>query len=134
MSRYDDIIHLPHHQSAKRAHMPLRDRAAQFAPFAALVGYEAQVAEAARLTDQPVALTESKMEELNGVVQAIARRLSAHPLVSVLCFVEDSRKEGGAYVRYEGRVKNLDGYGRALVFEDGTLLPIDHVVELEIRD
>ena len=37
---YDDIIELPHHQSATHPQMSLHDRAAQFAPFAALTGYE----------------------------------------------------------------------------------------------
>ena len=47
--RYDDIIQLPHHQSTKRAHMSLHDRAAQFAPFAALTGHEAAIEEMVRL-------------------------------------------------------------------------------------
>ena len=50
--KYDDIIHLPHHVSETRAHMPMLDRAAQFSPFAALTGYDAAVVETARLTDQ----------------------------------------------------------------------------------
>ncbi len=50
-SRYNNIIHLPHKQSSTRPHMPIADRAAQFAPFAALVGYDNAVKETARLTD-----------------------------------------------------------------------------------
>ena len=49
-SPYDDIIHLPHHVSQNHPQMPMLDRAAQFAPFAALTGYEAAVGETARLT------------------------------------------------------------------------------------
>lgn len=48
MSRYDDIIHLPHHVSRTRKPMPLINRAAQFAPFAALTGHDEAIAEAAR--------------------------------------------------------------------------------------
>ena len=44
---YDDIIHLPHHVSKVHPQMSLRDRAAQFSPFAALVGYEDTVEETA---------------------------------------------------------------------------------------
>ena len=47
---YEDIIRLPHHQSDDRQPMPLRDRAAQFAPFAALTGFDGAIAETARLT------------------------------------------------------------------------------------
>ena len=49
--KYDDIIHLPHHQSAERPHMSLHDRAAQFAPFAALSGYEEAIEETVALTE-----------------------------------------------------------------------------------
>ena len=46
-TKYRDIIDLPHHVSAKHPHMPVRDRAAQFAPFAALTGHEAAMKETA---------------------------------------------------------------------------------------
>ena len=63
--RYDDIIHLPHHQSAERAHMSLHDRAAQFAPFAALSGHEEAIEETARLTDEKITLDETAIEKIN---------------------------------------------------------------------
>jgi len=50
MPAYDDIIRLPHHVSQNHPQMPMLDRAAQFAPFAAQTGYEAAVGETARLT------------------------------------------------------------------------------------
>lgn len=49
---YDDIIHLPHHQSMTRPHMSMHDRAAQFGAFAALTGHGdavSETAEAARV-------------------------------------------------------------------------------------
>ena len=52
MEKYKDIINLPHKQSSKRPHMSLLDRAAQFAPFAALVGYDDAIKETGRLTDE----------------------------------------------------------------------------------
>lgn len=48
MNNYEDIINLPHHVSEKRRHMSVHDRAAQFAPFAALTGFEEEIEEAAR--------------------------------------------------------------------------------------
>ncbi len=42
---YDDIIHLPHYEPKHHARMPMWNRAAQFAPFAALSGYEAALEE-----------------------------------------------------------------------------------------
>ena len=55
--RYDDIIDLPHHTSKKHPRMPLLDRAAQFAPFAALTGHEAAIKETARLTEDEIGWT-----------------------------------------------------------------------------
>ena len=49
---YDDIINLPHHVSPTRPRMAMADRAAQFAPFAALTGYDGALREASRLTEQ----------------------------------------------------------------------------------
>lgn len=134
MSRYDDIINLPHHQSAKRPHMSLHDRAAQFAPFAALVGYDAQVAETARLTDQRITLTESKKAELNAVLLAIADRLPDRPRIRAVHFVADERKDGGAYAETVGIVKKLDAYERTILFEGGTTLHMEDVAELEFVD
>ena len=37
---YDDIINHPHHVSKRHPQMSMWNRAAQFAPFAALTGYE----------------------------------------------------------------------------------------------
>jgi len=61
-NRYEDIIHLPHHQSDCRPKMSVRDRAAQFAPFAALVGYEQMVqeTEGVLLADRRRMLSEDK--------------------------------------------------------------------------
>ena len=61
--RYDDIIELPHHQSVERAPMPLQDRAAQFAPFAALSGYEEAIEETARIAEERV--TQAPEEEVD---------------------------------------------------------------------
>ena len=55
-SKYDDIINLPHHQSDKHPHMTMKQRAAQFAPFAALAGYAESIGEAHRQTDEFAAL------------------------------------------------------------------------------
>lgn len=65
MSRYEDIINLPHHVSKNRRPMPMENRAAQFAPFAALVGYDDAISEATRLTDARTMLSSDEMEELS---------------------------------------------------------------------
>ena len=48
MQGYEDIINLPHHVSKKHPQMTMYQRAAQFAPFAALVGHDRAIEETAR--------------------------------------------------------------------------------------
>lgn len=95
---YADIIHLPHHQSENRPHMPLYDRAAQFAPFAALSGHENMITEEARLTDSEIELSDSEIDIINGVIAEIFFLVEngAHPTVSVTYFKPDLYKKGGA--------------------------------------
>ena len=91
---YDDIIHLPHHVSQNHPQMPMLDRAAQFAPFAALTGYEAAVGETARLTAERRELDPQEAEELNRRLAALIARLPERPEVTVEYFVPDDRKAG----------------------------------------
>ena len=62
---YSDIINLPRPVSKTRMPMSLRDRAAQFAPFAALTGYDEAIGETARLTDSKHVLSDEEARELN---------------------------------------------------------------------
>ena len=117
---YADIINLPHHQSDTHPHMSLYDRAAQFAPFAALSGYDAMVAEEARYTDQQIELSDSKMELLNRKLSLLSTVLSAgeHPELTFVYFLPDRRKEGGSYTTATGVVKKVDSIRRRIVFYD----------------
>lgn len=131
MGQYDDMIYLPHHQSQTRAHMSLHDRAAQFAPFAALTGYGAAIHETARLTESRIELTESEKADLDLRLQMLTDHLSDHPEITVTYFLPDERKDGGAYVDHTGIVKRLDIYERLIVMKDGTLIPIEDVCHIE---
>lgn len=118
MKRYEDMLHMPYPVSSKRPGMSQQDRAAQFAPFAALVGFDGQIAETGRLTDAPVYLTESAQEEVDRVLQQIRRRLAEHPRVEVEFFRPDPYKPGGAWIRWQGRVGKIDLY-RGVLLLDG---------------
>ena len=128
---YDDIIRLPHHVSQNHPQMPLRDRAAQFAPFAALTGYESAVEETARLTSERRELDPQEAEELNRRLSELAARLPERPEVTVEYFVPDDRKAGGAYVTVTGRVRHVSVPEKTLVMEDGTVIALDDVVSID---
>ena len=127
---YDDIIHLPHHVSQNHPQMPLRDRAAQFAPFAALTGYEAAVGETARLTASKRELDAQEAEELNRQLAVVIEHLSERPEVTVEYFVPDERKSGGAYVTVTGRVRHVSLPERILVMEDGTVIGFEDIAAI----
>ncbi len=119
-NKYDDIIHLPHHQSRTRPHMSLHDRAAQFAPFAALPGYGDLVRETARLTDTMAELSEDEKEKLDRSLAMVGNSLrnGIRPRVTLTCFVADERKEGGRYEEYTGDVKKIDTAFRTLFLQE----------------
>ena len=109
---YADIINLPHFQSQKRPHMSLYDRAAQFAPFAALTGFDDMVTEEARLTDKPIELSEIELETLNRKMDLVELLLQdgGHPTLSFTYFEPDVIKEGGRYLTRIGIVKKIDTF------------------------
>ena len=128
---YDDIIHLPHHISQNHPQMPLRDRAAQFAPFAALTGYEAAVGETARQTTERRELDAQEAAELNRRLTDLVARLKDRPEVTIEYFVPDERKAGGAYVTVTGRVRHISTADRTVTMESGGVIPIDEIIALK---
>ena len=116
---YADIIDLPHHQSEVHKHMSLYDRAAQFAPFAALTGYDDMVEEEARLVDNKIELDGSELEILDQKLAIIAKEIDKgrSPEVSITYFVPDLLKEGGSYQTITEVIKRVDNVSRKLVLE-----------------
>lgn len=129
--RYDDIIDLPHPVSARHPHMPVSDRAAQFAPFAALTGYDAAIRETARLTGQKVEQTEEAKALLDRKQQLLLESARTHPEVTVTYFKADPHKSGGAYVSVTGHFRSIDPIKRQLVLTDKTYIPLDDIFKLE---
>ena len=128
MSKYDDIINLPHHRSKTHPHMALIDRASQFAPFAALTGYGDAIDETARLTDGRPDLDEQQLAELNErLLQIMAK---PNTVVRITYFVPDEKKEGGRYEQTEGIIKKIDEIVKAIVTDRGERIPIENIVEL----
>lgn len=130
MSRYDDIIQLPHHVSERRAPMSLQDRAAQFSPFAALTGYDAVIAETGRLTERFVELDEGSIQQINEQLREILSRIDRQPTVTVIWFQPDEYKDGGSYETKTGRVKKVDAVSRSIQFTDRTQISFHQILEI----
>ena len=133
MNDYDDIINLPHHQSKNHPRMSLHDRAAQFAPFAALTGYDDAVKEARRLTDSKPELDENQLEELDQKLADIITRIEERPKVVITYFEPDDRKEGGAYVTCVGKLKKIDIYEKQLVLTGNRFIRICDIVSINMQ-
>ncbi len=132
-SNYSDIIDMPHHQSDKRPHMSLQDRAAQFAPFAALRGYDEEIIETARLTDERLELSNEDMSLLNERLHLIIDNIKSKPEASITYFVPDEKKEGGAYITVKGNVRRIDEVERIIHLTDNTKISIDDVSRIELE-
>lgn len=133
--KYRDIIDMPHHVSTKRPHMPIRDRAAQFAPFAALTGHDAAVKETARLTEERIELDESEIavidEQLREIRSMIRSEGPSYPAAAITYFVPDLKKTGGSYVTEEGCIRKLDDFRGLAVMENGTEIPVKNILKIK---
>ena len=129
--RYEDIIHLPHHVSKVHAPMPLSKRAAQFLPFAALTGYEDLIDEENRLTDEEADLSDEMIGHINRRLAILASARKQRPVVTITYFVPDLKKDGGACHVTTGVVKKVDHYARTVHMEDGTSIPVWHIMEID---
>ena len=123
---YEDIVDLPHHVSSTHIPMPMNKRAAQFAPFAALTGYDDAVAETARLTDDRVDLTEDAVNELN---RRIYEASASGREIRIVYFVPDDRKAGGAYMEVTGKIRKIEP--GEIILEDGSRIRTENIVDAE---
>lgn len=133
-NNYSDIKDKTRPYYADLPQMSLHDRAAQFAPFAALTGYDDAVNETARLTKSRLELDEDGINRLNTQLCRLTDKLAERPKVSVLYFLPDGRKAGGSYNVKSGAVRIIDNYESCLVFIDGTRIPIGDLYSVEFKE
>lgn len=131
MNPYQDIIHLPHHVSGNHPPMPMQNRAAQFAPFAALTGYDDAVEETARLTDQKEMLDEAELIQLDRKLNWLSCHSAEKMQVKIRYFVPDERKSGGCIKEISGVVQKFSMQKKWIAMEDGTLIPADQITAIE---
>lgn len=128
MSKYDDIINLPHHVSKTRKPMSMENRAAQFAPFAALTGHDAAIAETARITsDKP----ELSLEELDKLSRRLVNAIEKDAVINITFFQPDASKQGGSYRQTKGSIKKIDEVDNLVVLTDKQTIPLDRIINIE---
>ncbi len=133
MDNYDDIINLERPVNIVHKPMSRHDRAAQFAPFAALTGYDSAINETARLTDSKIELSEEELRELGEKIMLLDRMSNDKPLADFVYFVPDLRKEGGSYVTVTGNVRKIDDFERVVIFTDGRKINLDDIFSIIIH-
>ena len=113
---YSDIINLPYKKSKKYKHMSQKDRAAQFAPFAALTGHKQLIQETQRLTEDKKELDENKKSVLNQ---------------KLLYFKKNQKKSGGDYLTTIQRIKKIDSIYKTITLQNGQIIKMEDIYEIE---
>ena len=132
--RYAQILHHPRPGSQQRLPMPVRDRAAQLAPFAALTGFDDAIGETGRVVEQPIILAQDALEELDAAIRKIQDTIETQPEAEVVWFRPDSRKAGGCIHSARGRVKQVDIPGQLLLFADGKSVPLKEITSIRLEE
>lgn len=130
--KYDDIINLPHPTSKKHPRMSRQNRAAQFSPFAALTGYEAEIREMARQTEKKKQLSEDQWDMLNEKIMELLK-LPHKPVRAVVTyFVPDPKKEGGTYRKKDCYIDKISMEKRVLLLENKEKIFFDEIWDIEL--
>ena len=125
MGKYEDIIKLSRPVS-KRPKMSLEQRSAQFAPFAALTGYEGQVKETARITEKKIEIDEELKMILYLKIQILLDRIKEKPLIKITY----EKKDGGKYVNVEKSVMKIDQYNNTIILSGNIIIPMNEIIDI----
>lgn len=132
MSKYDDIINLPHPEPKKHQRMNLENRAAQFSPFAALTGHNEAIKETERLTDQKIELEEDAITDINRTLMWIKDNIKSKPEVIVTYFVPDYKKTGGKYITATVNIVKVDEINLLITTADGLTIALHNILDIVI--
>ena len=130
MKNYDDILNFRYTGSEYHARMPREARAAQFAPFAAMVGHDEVIAEVRRLTDKRIELDEEAIRELDERLRYLDSIRESSPEVSITYFKPDERKAGGAYLTVSGSLSMISKDTKTVILSSGVSVPIEEIVDV----
>lgn len=131
MNNYEDIINLNHYNPKFHPRMSIYNRSAQFAPFAALTGYDEAVAEVSRLTDDKIELNDDLRNFIDIKLHIIEKHIKEKSIVKILYFEKDKRKQGGKYIEYSGIVKRIDLINKFIIFEDKFKIGLEVILNID---
>jgi len=133
MNDYSDIINLPHYEP-KHPRMSRYQRAAQFAPFAALTGYEEEIKEVSRTTNKRIEYNEELYQELNNTINYLLTIIDNKPFIEITYFVPDQKKSGGEYLTKQGNIKRIDIVNQFIKFTDNTIIDLNEILIIKVID
>ena len=131
MSNYDDIINLPRPISKKHTPLSLAQRVAQFAPFAALSGYDGIISETGRLTSEKIEIDEDKIDQINKQLKELAQ--NKNTIADIVYFKPDNYKQGGAYIEETLKIKKVDEDNLCLITSTGLRINFEDILEINRR-
>ena len=108
--------------------MPLTERAAQFAAFRALTGFEEEIEEEGRHTDAELELDESRKESLDRRLHALLE--NGEEEAEFIWFVPDGKKTGGSYRRQRDHLRKIDVAGQMIWLSDGERIPMERLYDI----
>ena len=131
MGKYDDIINLPHHESKNHPRMSKTNRAAQFAPFAALVGFSESIRNSEEVLDSFIEISEDRKQEIEVLLEKIAANVKNNPIIEVIYFEKKNTGNKGKYLTYKGKIKKFDEYERKIIFINRKTISIDSIYNIK---
>ena len=130
MNDYSDIININYDGPKNHIRMSKENRAAQFASFKALSGYEDELMETRRIVSQKVILSSDYKELLDQKLKSIDENTK----VTIIYFIKDLKKEGGYYRKINTYIKKIDLYNKVLILDNNEKIKIDNILDIILND
>ena len=132
--KYEDMLYMNPPVSKTHRKMSVQDRAAQFMPFAALTGYEDLIRESSRITQSRIELSETEIEELKQKLEILYEHEKEKPMIKVMYFLQDLKKNGGSYQTVEKHLHHIDDIEKKIIFKDRTTIQFDDIISVEYEE
>lgn len=127
---YSDIINIKKPNSNHIKMEPLQ-RAAQFAPYAALTGFDDEIVETARIVNKKIELSEDKKSELSYKLTYLNDHIKENIEIEITYFMSDLKKQGGSYITKIGTLKRIDNVKKEIEFIDKMIIKINNIYDIK---